>query len=581
MANLKPMTAKRLANVVFDDSKANQRFCFILGAGASVTSGIRAGKKLIELWRRELMEIGDTEYFKDCASDAKYDWEKCKHIFDDGYAPNSMDYFMVYGLRFAETGNAGYHFLEEEMKGAKPSIGYYCLASILDKSPNKLVITTNFDPLTEDALFYSSGKHPLVLGHESLASFMGDTVDRPVVAKIHRDLLLAPMNREEEMQQLKEEWREPLRNVLSQCIPIVVGYAGGDHTLMSLLLEEDFKCKKVYWCTPTFESELPEDAERVITKHGGRWVQIEGFDELMFQLAMRFSVIPDAEEMRGAAEKRLDQYDSACKKFYSSFEASAQSRRSGPLPEQISDAALTASNGKAGAALKEYDKLFAESVQLWYGGKHQEAIDKCGEAIALQPKQAGAYSNRGAMYHNLDNYEQALTDYNKAVELEPKSAEYRYNRAVTLRAMSRYEEALLDADKAVGKEPDNAQYCYIRALIRYNMRQYEEALTDYNKAIELEPDTAEYRHGRAVILHALKRYSEALEDRNKAIELNVNNALYYYQQSVTLYEMGRYPEARDAIHKALEIDPDNKKYQKYRDEILNRLNADSDEPAPV
>lgn len=579
---MNPMTAKGLAEVIVDNSRDNQRYCFILGAGASVNSGIRAAKALIPVWRDQMMDGKDEASFRRRANDAEFEWEKCKHIFREGYKPSSDDYFMVYGLRYAEREKAGYEFLKKEMKNASPSIGYYCLANILHKTRHKLVITTNFDSLTEDALFYVAGEHPMVLGHESLAAFMSGSVDDPVVAKVHRDLYYKPMNRPEEMRALKKGWRLPLQRVLAQCIPIVVGYAGGDKTLMSLLREEDLPCEKIYWCTLS-DSSLPDEAKDVIEKHNGRWVQIDGFDDLMFLLASGFGVVPDVEELKCSADGRLGRYNESYEKFRNKYFAPAEpGEKSSPSRQALDVAeAIGEEESRKAPDLKQYNNLVNQAWRLWNSGKHQEAIDKCGEAINMQPNQASAYNVRGVMLHNSGQHESALKSYTKAVELEPNNPTFIFYRSITHDALSHSEEALKDKSKAIELSPDNAEYYHSRAVLLHKLGRYEDALKDRDQTIKLEPDNARYYSQRGITLHALKRYEDSITDKDKAVALEPENALYYYSRSYTLHTMGLEEKALADVNKALELAPDNEEYRKYRETILEHIAAGSGEPAPV
>ena len=106
-----------------------------------------------------------------------------------------------------------------------------------------------------------------------------------MIAKIHRDLLFRPFNRKKDMDKLKDEWEQPLRNALSRYIPIVIGYAGGDHTFTSLL--EGIDLSGIYWCH--LEDTPPKNIEDIVAKHNGYLVKILGFDEIMFQLGDRFA----------------------------------------------------------------------------------------------------------------------------------------------------------------------------------------------------------------------------------------------------------------------------------------------------
>jgi hypothetical protein len=235
------MRSSRFVSQVTEGYRSGERYCFILGAGASITSGIKGGVALAREWQAYLRakEAASPGYIRECAAEYEdFDYERdVAPLFAEGYEPKSADYFSFYDLRFANMPTQAYAQLQALMEAARPSAGYHCLAVLLTDTENRLVITTNFDSLVEDALSLYNARRPLVLGHESLAPFMRGTENRGRVkiAKVHRDLLLHPKNRKREMAKLDEGWEGPLREALSGRTPIVVGYAGGDDTLMGLL----------------------------------------------------------------------------------------------------------------------------------------------------------------------------------------------------------------------------------------------------------------------------------------------------------------------------------------------------------
>ncbi len=506
---LKPMTAKDLSIAFMQDSRAGQRFCFILGSGASRNSGIRTGREMIGEWRTELLKVsgGDQEYIRRKAERIGYapkDWE---NIFRPDYQIDSRDYFVLYDLMYADTVRAGYDYMQAAMANARPSIGYYCLASILDENTSNLVITTNFDTLTEDALFFLSGKHPLVLGHERMASFLRSDMDRPVVAKIHRDMLLEPMSRKKEMRRLKLEWETALRSILPNFIPIVIGYAGGDNTLMDLLKKKDLGCRKIYWCTHTSEQGLDKNAEEVLRSQNGQWVRIDGFDQLLYQMAERLELVPNEEMLTASTQERI-------KKFRDTYEAFAVTN-SNPIPldknekpsEQALDvaAAIRSEESRREPDLKQYNDLISEGWSLYNEKKTEEATVKFTEAIALFPGQPVGYSDRGAALHSLKRYEKALADWDRAVELAPGNAKYHLSRGITLYEMKRYEEALVACDRAIELSPGSSMCYQFRSVTLYAMKRYEEALGACDRAIELDPSIGLYKDFKKSIEKVLKK----------------------------------------------------------------------------
>lgn len=593
IAELTPITAKDLAITIKRDCQAGERFCFILGSGASRNSGIKTGREMISEWRKEMIEDygGDLEGIRCIAERMGYSPSEWEEIFQDGYQPQSKHYFVMYDLMFGATLKAGYDYMQRAMANAKPSIGYYCLASILNDCSNKcnLVITTNFDSLTEDALFFYSGNHPLVLGHERMASFLNIDATRPIVAKVHRDVLLEPMSRKEEMDRLKDEWHSALKTILPYYVPIVVGYAGGDNTLMSLLQEKDIGCRKIYWCTHTSETYLAKDVNEIIRHMEGQWVEIEGFDELLYEIAERMHLVPNKERIVRASMDRIEQFKSTHEKFIVPMRLSTSKKNA---PDQSSDH-------------KKYHELITNGWELFWQGDKNTAIDLFTEAINIHPGLAEAYYYRGyalhsnkkykasledlqtavriesdnETYHNkigeilfdLNNFEQSLVHYRKATQLESTNPWFFDRCGNVLYAMKRYDEALLNNTQAINLQPKNAWYHHSRSKTYFAMKQFDEALADINKAIELDPSNAWYYHIRGTMAQELGKINDALDDKNKALKLEPYNPWYYHSRSLTLTHLGELKKALTDTNTALELEPMNPWYYHSRSMVYHEM----------
>lgn len=617
MGGLKKMGEQRFLDHVYDGYGAGQRYCFVLGAGASRSSGIRTGEELMREWRQYLSGRGKG-YIDECAADLDLTKEEYEPIFEEGYKLKNEDYFTLFDLRFSGQPNAAFAFLEKEMAGKYPSYGYFPLSMILSNTDNRLVITTNFDSLIEDALFTYKLQHPLVVGHESLASYISNDARRPVVAKIHRDLLFRPMNRKEDMKKLADEWERPLSNALTKYIPIIIGYAGGDQSFMSLL--EKLELNGMFWCT--LGEEPSDKISRIIQKNNGYWVTISGFDEILFRMGERFHEEArfgdPCQYLRDEAEKRCKLYEDSFQRIRDKYAIQKQTAHKSDAEGQETDRADMVS------AIESYDArrntvpqetltskaLLSQTRVKIAEKKYEDALQLCGRAIAAAPEDAEGYDLRSIVYHRMKNYEKALVYADKALELAPKKAKYYDSRSTTLHEMHRYEEALEDAIKAVELEPDNAKYYWGRGITLHEMERYEEALADKTKAIELSPgdarlyysrgrtldkleryeealadatkaielspDNAQYCNSRGVLLDKMKRYEEALRDKTKAIELDPDNALYYSNRSTTFYHMHRYEEDLKDITRAIELAPDNAKYYESRKFTLNAMGRTED-----
>ena len=263
--------------------RPTHRYCFLLGAGASVASGIPSGETLAKQW---LIETHRRECF---TGQTLAEWSKQK--FGTEFNPDRPGerYSEIYDLRFGHDRNDGYAHLETLMEGREPSIGYSYLGYILSETRHNVAITTNFDNLIADSVAIYGQKFPIVLADDSLAYYATTELRRPLIAKIHGGLGFAPKNSAADIGKLPEQWASALKQIFDNYEPIVVGYAGNDGSLMDLLQAID--PKTLHWCLRTSPenldkaiAELPQRVKKLTERHSVNFVPIQGFDHLMAAL---------------------------------------------------------------------------------------------------------------------------------------------------------------------------------------------------------------------------------------------------------------------------------------------------------
>lgn len=289
------------------DATPDRRFAFILGAGASLRSGIPMAGQLVDQWLRELSarENLDNLPLEQWATEASLG------IPGFVYTRAVEHYSEVFARRFEDREDEGYAYLEQLLAGKEPSFGYSVLAQVLANTRHSVVITTNFDNLVSDALAIYTHKLPFVCGHESLAGFVRPNPRRPVVLKIHRDLLLAPKNRAHEIAVLPDPLVGSLRELLRHFTPIVLGYGGNDGSLMNLLgetLQQGDVPGGLFWCYWQGGGQPGEPIMKVMRRHGGALIPIPGFDEVMLLLNQRLGYPLMDQRIEGQARARATAY---------------------------------------------------------------------------------------------------------------------------------------------------------------------------------------------------------------------------------------------------------------------------------
>ena len=550
---MKKLGEKHFVSRMHEEYQSDVKFCFILGAGASVSSGIPTGLQMMSQWRDYLLQESKNipNLIEERAENLGIPEEEYAHIFKLDYELKSEDYFTLYDLRFEGTSNSASTFLEEHMTGKSPSCGYYYLADLLCNTKNRLVITTNFDSLMEDALFVSQSTHPLVAGHESLAPLIGNDSRRPVVAKIHRDLLYKPMNRREETQALERSWIQPLSKALSKYIPVVIGYGGGDQSLMSLL--QELQLDGIFWCTRGEREKPSEKIQKIIEQHNGYWVPILGFDELLLQIYEKFNQEHMEHEnicqkIRSMSEKNCDAFQKSFDKVTQDYDVSRKQVSSAAQSGDISGIVTAIARAEKSDSADNTDadlenELLAIRIALG-ATQNRGAVALCTDALKRYPNESRIYNLRSTARHHQRDSQAALEDANVAIQLNPNNAQYYNSRGVTLHEMRWLEEALKDKNKAVQLAPNNARYYNSRSTTLHEMKRFGRALEDANQAIQLDPDNAQYYDSRSATLRELKRLEEALEDETKAVQLEPQNALFYRHRALILHALGREEEAQ-------------------------------------
>lgn len=619
------LTSADLSRIICT-SKNSRRFCFILGSGASVESKIPSGNTLEMDWMDCLMGVSDdketkamdpkrTEHFAEKLHAEKklqhpfsaivQEWESAKA---ESRSMSSEYYFDIYLLRFHPDFREGYRYLEKIMDTCKPSLGYHPLALILTAgnqdigseklNRHNLVITTNFDSLVEDSLFLYTDHRPLVISHESLAKFIDPDIQRPIVAKVHRGLMYDPLNSPAATDELKPEWKDTLDYAFKTYTPIVVGYGGGDGSLMKALQEATFR-NGIYWCYRNASGLPDKKIQSFVKEKNGCLVGIEDFDALMLELGRdlygtRFSHSETAVTLQNRNARLLEQYDTKWKemlkkKHMAQILNPINKAEEESLKKRKEEKALTdwdyIKQGYTCFSQKQYRKaieFYDDAIRMnpknaiTYGNRalahaylneFNEAIEDNNIAVKLDPKYAGAFHNRGTAHAKLGHHQQALEDYNKAIALDPNDAIVYNNRGGSYDDLKQYEHAIQDYDKAIALNPKYATAYYNRGTCYDKLGQYKQAIQDYDKVIALNPKYAAAYYNRGCSYGKLDQYEQAIQDYDKAIALVPNDAAAYNNRGSSYLQLGQYKQAIQDYDKAIVLAP------KHADLYTNRGNS--------
>jgi tetratricopeptide (TPR) repeat protein len=204
------------------------------------------------------------------------------------------------------------------------------------------------------------------------------------------------------------------------------------------------------------------------------------------------------------------------------------------------------------------DDYFLSGVQKTNKGDYRGALADYNQAIALEPKSANAYNNRGVLKNEkLTDFQGALADYNQAIAIDPKNINAYNNRGnLKNEKLNDVQGALADFNQAIVIDPKNA-YAYTNRgnLKYYKLNDVQGALTDFNQSIALDPKLGlAYSNRGALKYQNLDDIQGALADLTKAIAVNPNLSDGYYNRGDLFYSLGNIAAAISDFRKVAAID---------------------------
>lgn len=478
------------------------RFTFFLGAGASRQSGILTAGEMIRHFKEQIILQRGPE-------DLKTEEERTKWLSEqDWYRAEGSEYCKCFeSFEPKESGRQRY--IESIIEKYAPSFGYVVLANLMAQGYINTIITTNFDDLVYSACTTFTGIRPIVYAYGVMASEMRFTAQRPKILKLHGDYLYSALkNTGAELVAQDPNMLSQLRQVLSEYGLIVVGYSGGDKSVMQALSEISNK-QDLYWCVRRGDKQPNEDVEQLLREKRGYIVEIDGFDEMMNEV--RRVVEFDVQKMLGSIEERRGQLIKHLQEFDLTFSADILGdivdAAKKPATEENKEQDISALDyflrGHKAYEAKNYSEaemLSRKAIELdpgyalAYNGlgvaftkfkRHKEAEAAYRKAIELQPGYAEAYNNLGNMLRDLKRLEESEAILRKAVEFKPDYRNANYNLSITLRMLGRDKEALKFAEHAQGLGPERHTYLFNLAAIHKKLGNLVEASEYTERAREV------------------------------------------------------------------------------------------------
>jgi Flp pilus assembly protein TadD/NAD-dependent SIR2 family protein deacetylase len=453
------------------------RFSFLLGAGASIESGIPLAGAMINDFRQRIIEDQSPE---DCTDPKEQQaWIESQDWYKTSAAAGTLYSDLFEMQEPKERGRQRY--IEEMIEGKKPSFGYVVLANLMARNYLNTVLTTNFDDLVYNACSIFTDIRPVVYAYGTMVSDLRITNARPKILKLHGDYLYSKLkNSEGELAFQDPNMSRYVSMLLNEYGLIVVGYSGCDKSVMDMLRKFP-PDNDLYWCGRA-NSPIPESVRSLLIEKRGYYVEIDSFDQMMNEIR---SVIKfDVPKMLGSLETRQEQIIEQLKRFPQRTVSGMVS-----LLREIYDFRQGDAAERKNKQLKEEAFLhYLNAWEAWLRGDFPEAEKEFRESVRLNPEDVDGRIQLAGVLSQEGRYDEAAEELKRA---RPHASG----------------ESVLDIEVKSG-------YLYML------QGQYAEALEHYTEAIQFDSQNAVAQNGLGICLMHLDRQDEAIIALRRATEMD-------------------------------------------------------------
>jgi Flp pilus assembly protein TadD len=187
----------------------------------------------------------------------------------------------------------------------------------------------------------------------------------------------------------------------------------------------------------------------------------------------------------------------------------------------------------------------------------EEALQNFSQAISLDPANHNAYFNRGMIWLEKQELENAKADFTQAHSLWAENLIYMLNLASVHLRLKELDACNQLCDTVLQREPHNFDALCYKADILVNRKQWTEAEKYYRYLIDFAPDDIYLLNNLGFSLTFLNKLQEAKVHYKKAIDLLPDFSYSWDNLGYIYYLEKNYDEALKLINHSIALDASN------------------------
>lgn len=290
---------------------------FLLGAGASISSGIQSAYDCIWEWKRDIYiskNVNAAEYYKNHKNESVRASIQ-KWLDNHGGFPilDSAEEYSFYAEKAYQIPEDRRKYFFSLIENKEPYIGYKLLCFLAYQGIVRSVWTTNFDGLMVRAA-HQNNLTPIEITLDNAERiFRNQSTKELMCIALHGDYKYSTLkNTDSELDSQHEIFQEHLGNYHIDKNIIVAGYSGRDVSLMNALKSALSKrgTGRLYWCG--FGDHISSEIKDLIehARYSGReafYISTDGFDKTLIHLSK--TIFEDDKDVSDKIQQVLESSD--------------------------------------------------------------------------------------------------------------------------------------------------------------------------------------------------------------------------------------------------------------------------------
>jgi len=198
-------------------------------------------------------------------------------------------------------------------------------------------------------------------------------------------------------------------------------------------------------------------------------------------------------------------------------------------------------------------------------------IDKITEQIDRDNKNAALYLQRGELYFEMNEFEDAIEDFSMAIKLDGSIDAAWYGRGMANGRNGFISEGIADLSVYIERNPDDSTALTKRGVRYLWIGDRLNAKRDLQNAIKINPDNAEAHDDLGVVLSQMGDYKQAIEHFTKTVSIDPSYQKGHHNLALALYITENDLMALLSVDRSLALKPDARNSVLLKSKILTAM----------